>query len=244
MSNVFGLPGPAEFDEPERDISLLLIKYRKDVDALKDKCKSFTGPEHDDIFFLRYRLSYSDSAEAVEAIKFTVNWRSQPENQYLLSQVHAAEAGQKSATEEKGPMQLRRGRISLCLCVGCVCVCCVSVRITLTLCTCRSGLSVSAYHKGLKDGGPLQILRPGAVDFSPVADIYSKETFVQFHMIQKEASWRVCDEMTRRTGRLVKLVVVNDFHNMKCVCAYSCEWASVSDNSLTCRQGACAHDSR
>jgi hypothetical protein len=42
-----------------------------------------------------------------------------------------------------------------------------------------SGLSVSAYHKGLKDGGPLQLLRPGAVDFTPVADVYSKETFVQ-----------------------------------------------------------------
>lgn len=75
-------------------------------------------------------------------------------------------------------------------------------------------MNVTAYHKGLKDGGPLQLVRPGCVDFSPVGDLYSVEMFVQFHMIQKEAAWRKCDEMTRKTGRLVKLVVVNDFWNM------------------------------
>lgn len=74
-------------------------KHRKALDSLAGKCKGIANdPEvHDDIFFLRYILSYGDTPEAVEAIKFTVEWRRKPENLYLLSKVEDVEKGAKGS---------------------------------------------------------------------------------------------------------------------------------------------------
>ncbi len=67
----------------------------------------------------------------------------------------------------------------------------------------------------MRDGGPLQIVRPGLVDFGPMLDIHDHDRMVMFHVMQKEVAFRMCDRRTRETGRLVKLVVINDFTAMR-----------------------------
>lgn len=46
-------------------------------------------------------------------------------------------------------------------------------------------------------------------------DLHDHERMVMFHVMQKEVAWRMCDRRTRETGRLVKLVVINDFTAMR-----------------------------
>lgn len=71
------------------------------------------------------------------------------------------------------------------------------------------------FLQGLKDGGPLQVVRPGLVDFGPMLDIHDHDRMVMFHVMQKEVAFRMCDRRSRETGRLVKLVVINDFTAMR-----------------------------
>jgi hypothetical protein len=59
------------------------------------------------------------------------------------------------------------------------------------------------------------VVRPGLVDFGPMLDLQDHERMVMFHVMQKEVAFRMCDRQTRKTGRLVKLVVINDFTAMK-----------------------------
>lgn len=61
----------------------------------------------------------------------------------------------------------------------------------------------------------MQIVRPGLVDFGPMLDIHDHDRMVMFHVMQKEVAFRMCDRRTRETGRLVKLVVINDFTAMR-----------------------------
>merc|ERR1719197_181505 len=70
--------------EPDRNIALLLEKHASAIARLREDTASVgLGPEHDEIFFLRYLLSFEYEA-AVEAIKWAVPWRRQPENAYWL----------------------------------------------------------------------------------------------------------------------------------------------------------------
>lgn len=50
---------PAE----QRDVPTLLYKHHAQIADLKARCKNVTTDEHDDIFFLRYALSYPNNAE-------------------------------------------------------------------------------------------------------------------------------------------------------------------------------------
>ena len=75
-------------------------------------------------------------------------------------------------------------------------------------------LTISAYHSGTKDGGPMQVLRPGLIDFSPLMQMHDHERMVLFHVMSKEVTFRKVDRQSRETGRLIKVLVVNDFTAM------------------------------
>lgn len=168
---------PAEPQDQERDLKSLFAKYRSQIDQVRGQTKDLcTDPEHDDLFFLRYVLSFGVK-DAVDAIRWAVTWRREPKNAFYMAIAKDQENGLKHKNEE--------------------------------------GLNISAYHKGLKDGGPLQIVRPGLVDFGPMLDMHAHDRMVMFHVMQKEVAFRMCDEQSRKTGRLVKLVVINDFTAMK-----------------------------
>lgn len=86
-------------EEPDRDLATLLSRHKEAINALREGAKSVLGPEHDDIFLLRYVLSFSP-ADALEAIKWAVAWRKEPRNAYWLSR---AEEKEKSLMKLNDP---------------------------------------------------------------------------------------------------------------------------------------------
>ena len=66
-------------EKPERDIDVLLKKHKDEIERLKEKVSDIIDKTHDDIFLLRYVLSYAkyedDWERAVDAIKFTLEYR-------------------------------------------------------------------------------------------------------------------------------------------------------------------------
>ena len=168
--------------EPERNIALLLMKHAEDIVRLREATKEVAcDEEHDNIFFLRYLLSFS-LEEAIEAIQWAVPWRKQPENAYWLERAERKEAALgKMNNDPKAGVKI----------------------------------NISGYHAGMIDGGPLNIVRPGLVDFGPMLDMHDHARMVMFHVMGKEVAWRMCDKATRATGRLVKMVVINDFTAMR-----------------------------
>jgi hypothetical protein len=61
-------------EEPERDIAFLLSKHKEKLAALREGVKDILKEEHDDIFLLRYVLSF-ELAEGIEAVKWAIAWR-------------------------------------------------------------------------------------------------------------------------------------------------------------------------
>ena len=145
-------------EEPERDVALLLERHKENLVKLREQVQDVLSkrPEHDDIFLLRYLLSF-DLAAAGDAIRWAVAWRAEPRNAYWL-----ARAEEKEASLMK--LNLSPEKKS------------------------GGGLNISAYHRGLRDGGPLQIVRPGLVDFGPMLDMHDHDRMVMFHVSQKARS--------------------------------------------------------
>ena len=158
-------------------MATLLSRHREALDRLRHSLSDVLGPSHDDLFLLRYLLSF-DPAAAAEAVRWAIAWRAEPANLYWLQKAEEKEARMMAMNFDPSKV---------------------------------AAINISAYHKGLKDGGPLQIVRPGLVDFGPMLELHDHERMVMFHVMQKEVAWRMCDRRTRETGRLVKLVVINDF---------------------------------
>jgi hypothetical protein len=116
-----------EKDDGERvvssvDIEELLATNRGKIDELRLLVKDFLPVEHngewdghfckyDDIFYLRYVLSFGVTDRAVEALQFTFKFRAEPENQEVIRVVANNEIEEQSwATESKkwqvgGPLE-------------------------------------------------------------------------------------------------------------------------------------------
>lgn len=73
--------------------------------------------------------------------------------------------------------------------------------------------NIQAYHKSTHDGGPVLILRNGMVDFKALMPALDPEDMISYSLLQREDGFVLADQVTRETGRLVKLVIVQD---MKC----------------------------
>ncbi len=203
-------------EEPEREVALLLAKHRDGLARLRELVGPLlTRPEQDDIFLLRYLLSFDVDA-AADAIRWAVVWRAEPQNAYWLARAEEKEASlmKLNLNSEKKP---------------------------------TGAINISAYHKGLRDGGPLQVTRCCSCFVSPqVTDcasgtgglwadagharsrahgqvLFGVSFFLSFsHFALQEVAFRMCDRRTRETGRLVKLVVINDFTAMRMRCERVC----------------------
>ena len=79
----------------------------------------------------------------------------------------------------------------------------------------KKGLSITSFHPGQLNGGFLQVVRINHVDFSPMMEFWTEEQLMEFNLLQQEMAWRKCDEITRKTGKLVRLIMANDFRYIK-----------------------------
>ena len=76
----------------------------------------------------------------------------------------------------------------------------------------KRGLNLMGFHgPSSLDGGPIQLVRQGVIDFEPLLDVWTDAEMVRWTSLQKEIAFLQCDRVTRETGRLVKLIVINDF---------------------------------
>ena len=65
----------------QANVDVLIEKYRAKIDKLREKVRDFVpqdDPQYDDVFYLRYVLSYkAKTTKCVEPIRYAVNYRQQ-----------------------------------------------------------------------------------------------------------------------------------------------------------------------
>lgn len=69
-------------------------------------------------------------------------------------------------------------------------------------------------HDGLVHGGPLMMIRPGMSNTQGLFDFMSHAEAVLGFLAVREFAYKVCDEETRKTGRLTKMVIIFDMSGM------------------------------
>jgi hypothetical protein len=79
------------------------------------------------------------------------------------------------------------------------------------------GLNIMSLHhaRNLNDGGPVALCRPGAFNGAPLFDLFEVEELETVLNCMKEKAFIQCDEVTRETGKLTKLVVINDLEGLR-----------------------------
>ena len=73
---------------------------------------------------------------------------------------------------------------------------------------------VSDYHGRTKEGAPLYVIRAGLTNTVAMMDANPEDVVVDFLLYRKEIGHLMCDEITRRTRTLTKLVTVNDLNHV------------------------------
>ncbi|KAI8812570.1 hypothetical protein BJ742DRAFT_792881 [Cladochytrium replicatum] len=71
--------------------------------------------------------------------------------------------------------------------------------------------AVMDVHKNLIDGSPMFIIRSGLANLNQLFIQVTNEQIFDWLLFQRERAFSLCDEATRRTGRIIKVVTVNDF---------------------------------
>jgi hypothetical protein len=79
---------------------------------------------------------------------------------------------------------------------------------------CQLSISEIWRHPTLADE-PVQLIRAGKSNVKRLMDTYSADDVVQYMNFQKEQAFLLCDEATRRTRRIVKMVTVVDMHSSR-----------------------------
>jgi len=161
--------------EPDRNVELLMARHRETIDKIRAELgEEINDKDHDDLFILRYVLSFKAVEPACDAIRKCLAWRS--ENRHILDLV------------DRNEQVPSRAMIA--------------------------SYAISDYHpKPMADGGPLLVTRAGLCDLSSLLSHVSMKDLVEWLMWLNEWGYRECDRVTRETGRLTKLVRVNDLNH-------------------------------
>lgn len=149
-------------------VSDLIAQYKPVIAAVRARPELATvlQPEHDDIFILRYVISFrSDVGKCADAIKRAILWRRE----------HAS----------------------------------VLARIDELQMEVRKIIPTGMLPWRTNSGQPIQVAIPFAVD----AKTWSSKSEQWHHeagISNREVAYRVCDRLTRQSGRLVKMVMIQD----------------------------------
>jgi len=157
----------------ERPLVADLLKEHADaIGALRAALEGVEGAAPfagDDLWLLRFVLSYPKADEAAKSAREAIAWRRAHEQVLRLAQ-----------ERKPHPQQAMLG-----------------------------GYMKTALFE-LRDGTPLFVIRAGHSNPKQLVSNVSRDTILEFLMFTKEEALVRCDEATRRTGRLVKMLVIND----------------------------------
>lgn len=72
----------------------------------------------------------------------------------------------------------------------------------------------ASYHGLKKDGGPVQVIRAGLTNISGLFSNCNVGDIIEEMTLSKENAYHICDEATRKSGKLVKQIVIFDMANV------------------------------
>jgi hypothetical protein len=185
MNDVVGASGPS----PHRiDIEEAINSHRNELIELKMNVIDLvcSDPSLDDIFLLRYLLSFNGNvSQSTEAVRFAVQYRKNNAS-WLAS---AREKDTTKAPEwERLQKHLSGGPHH------------------------HSGRT---YTQTTVHGAPLAFVRAGLTDTNILMNEFTHEEIVRFMTYDKEVGFWKCDEISRREGKLTKIVLIMDMSNVK-----------------------------
>jgi len=149
-------------------LSDLFAEHRALIDVVKARpeCAGLLRPDHDDLFVLRYVLSFKgDVQKTASAIKSAIEWRR--DNAHTLARIDELQA---------------------------------EVRMIIP-----TGMLPWQTNQGQ----PIQVAIPFAVDASTWSS-KSEQWHHEAGISNREVAYRICDKLSRESGRLVKLVMIQD----------------------------------
>lgn len=177
----------------DSNVELLLQKHKEEIAELRSLCPQVTEqevyPYYDQIFFLRYILSFKTVPKARAAVEKKIAW--DKENAEL---VNAALSGEFNIFNTDPSPDSKYSHILREV---------VKYQV--------AGLWNS---EGLKDRGFLVIVRGGLGKPKLLATSLTRDENVSMQMTYRIAAYKHCDEMTRKTGRLAKQTLMMDVSGM------------------------------
>ena len=140
--------------------------------------------EYDDIFYLRYLLSFTTAAKAVAPVLACFAFRKEPKNRRIAEMAKAGTMETDLRAMVEGPRWQVAGPLSK-----------------------KDPGSVLQPSSG---GGVFVIIRAAMCDGSGFFDSVTKDEMWEMHLAHREGSFQYCDKLTRETGLLAKQTMCMD----------------------------------
>ncbi len=67
------------------------VFFAAEIAKLRSTCRLILKEQHDDIFLLRYILSYGSAEKSREAVAFAVDWLARPANRFFMEKLERGE---------------------------------------------------------------------------------------------------------------------------------------------------------
>eukprot|EP00009_Paramoeba_aestuarina_P013379 CAMPEP_0201540466 /NCGR_PEP_ID=MMETSP0161_2-20130828/70959_1 /ASSEMBLY_ACC=CAM_ASM_000251 /TAXON_ID=180227 /ORGANISM="Neoparamoeba aestuarina, Strain SoJaBio B1-5/56/2" /LENGTH=220 /DNA_ID=CAMNT_0047947937 /DNA_START=835 /DNA_END=1494 /DNA_ORIENTATION=- len=131
--------------------------------------------ELDDIFLLRYLLSFPNNEACIEAIRSAVKYRK--ENASWLA---SAKEGDRTKAPDYDELKIHM---------------------------------IAGTHKTTVHGAPLLFIRAGLSDTNITMQCVTEEQLVKYVTYEKEVSFWICDRISRKEGKLTKMLAIQDLTN-------------------------------
>lgn len=172
-------------DAAGREVSELLVQYKERIAAAKTRLADHLGSEEDDIFLLRYCLSYRDDKKMDEAILYRFEYYKLQENKD-----NAELARQGRWTESKAAKYLLKHLVG-----G-------------FYSTTKSGAPIFWARPGMNPN--LDFVVKGML-----AEGLTVQDLCRHLICVREFMYYECDRLTRTTGILTKSIMITDLNDLK-----------------------------